>query len=454
MNSLRRRLLLWFLVLSLIGWAITIVVIWYQVSDEIEEIYDAQLIQTANELADVIPPLLGERASADKLPHLDRVLGALSHPSGGNAYAATPSARIWRHGRPLHGSDSQQTPPGARTDSEVETVEREGQHLRRYVRYDATHDLLVEVTEVHTARSRIIDEFALASTLPLLALLPLLGFVSWLTTSRGPGPLRNIVRRIKQRSPEDLQTLPLDDAPEEIRPLLEALNQLFERVSRTMEREQWFTGDASHELRTPLATLRIQAQLAQRTRDPQQREYALQQLLTGIDRSTHVVEQLLALARMRADQSRYTLQAVQILPLLQEQAEQHTAAAQQKSIRLSVASQDRTICADEDALRILLRNLVDNAIRYTPEGGEVHIACGTDGDAPFLTVADSGPGIPAEQREQALGRFHRGDNPRESGCGLGPSIVQSVVGMHKARLELGQSALGGLQVTIRFPAAV
>lgn len=451
MNSLRHRLLLWFLALSLLGWAVTMIVIWHQVSDEIEEIYDAHLVQTAKELAEMVPVLLkADIGSADDLPHLDRLLRELSHPTDTNAYAATLSARIWWHGIPLHSQNPLEPVPAAKTDPMVRIEDRDGQHLRRYVYFDAGPDVLVEVTELHTARSRIIDEFARAAILPLLALLPLLGLASWLTSSRGLKPLQNIVHGIRQRSPRDLQTLTLDNVPDEVRPLLQALNQLFERVQQAMEREQRFTGDASHELRTPLAALRIQAQLAQRTSDPAQREHALQQLLSGIDRSTHVVEQLLALAHMEPDQIHPDLHRLQLQPLLREQAEQLAPLARRKSILLHVGDQDVSIHADRNALMILLRNLIDNAIRYTRDGGEVSIACGVKNGNPVLEVGDSGPGIPPDQRKQVLERFHRGEDPQEPGCGLGLSIVQRVAEIHAAHLLLGQSSMGGLLVQVTF----
>jgi len=458
MISIRRRLLFWFVGLSLTGWSVTMLAIWYQITDEIEEVYDAHLIQTAGELGDMVPVLLNQSAADTITPHsvpstlpgLNQLLREFSRPTDNNEYAATLSARIWWHGIPLHLPGTREEPP-PKADNTVQMERHDGLDLRRYVHYDPQSQVLVEVTERHNARAKIIHEVAQASMLPLLVLLPPFGLIAWFAVSGGLRPLKSITDGIRKRSPRDLQVLTLQRVPQEVLPLIEALNQLFTRVERTIERERRFTGDASHELRTPLAGLRIQAQLALRTGDEAQRRHALQQLLTGIDRSTHIVRQLLALARLDPSQTSEACHTQALRPLLQEQLEHLRPLAKQKSIELTVVDGEAKACVDRDMLAILLRNLLDNAIRYTPTGGRVQVACSTTPDSPTIEVADSGPGIPMDQRARVLERFHRGEQKQESGCGLGLSIVQRVAEIHQASLELKKSPLGGLLVRIIFP---
>ena len=454
MNSLRHRLLLWFMALSVVAWAVTIGAMWYRVIDESEEIYDAQLAQTARQLAELIPLVTSAEQTDPRegAYSVDRLLETVSLSSG-NPYAATLSARAWWHGIPLAGRERSQ-PPAARTDPSVSVVTRGGQRLRRYRYYDPDNDLLVEVTEHHTARTRIIREFALTAVLPLLALLPLLGIAAWLTARRGLKPLDTIVLGIQQRSSQDLEPLSLSRAPDEIRPLIQALNQLLERVRQGMEREQRFTADASHELHTPLAGLRVQAQLALRTPDNEQRREALEQLIQGIDRSTHVVEQLLVMARLDPDQRPPTFETTSLAPLLAETAELLAPVATERGISLVLQAEKVTARLDRSTVLILLRNLVDNAIRYSPGGGQVKLACRRDGPSAVIEVSDSGPGIPADQRARLLEPFQRGDQTGETGCGLGLSIVQRITAIHDGRLELGRSSLGGLAVEVFFPATV
>lgn len=453
MTSIRRRLLLGFLAFASVGWAVTMAAVWYQVSDEIEEVYDAHMIQTAHELGDMVSALLhlSDPGAVQNLPSLDPLLKKLSHPTEQNRYAATLSARIWWRGVPLHARGIGPSPPTPRQDGKVEVVHRHGQSLRRYAYFDATQQVSVEVTEQYNARTHIIDEVAQAATLPLLILLPLFGIAIWFAIGGGLHPLTRIVEGIRRRSPRDLTPLDLQNTPREIRPLIESLNQLFERLQQAMDHERRFTGDASHELRTPLAALRIQAQLALRTQDPQQREHALHQLLNGIDRSTHVVEQLLSLARLDSSLDHTKCSSIELRPLLLEQVQQVQALTRDKRVSLQVMDGDASVCGDEVTLMILLRNLLDNAIRYTPPDGQVRLACRVDGREIILEVADSGPGIPPDQYQTLLQRFTRGGDQAEAGCGLGLSIVQRVAEIHRARLELGQSSLGGLRAWVVFP---
>lgn len=453
MSSLRRRLLLWFLTLSLIGWAGTTLVTWYRLSDEMDEIYDAQLMRTTRQLAQMLIPLLEDekRPPAQRITLARTLLDRMIALPMNDPYMAQFLARGWWHGQPLTG-EAGPLPP-RHSDPAVRNETQNGKRQRRYRFYDVQHDLLVEVTELHNARALITREFAETVVLPLLILGPLLGLAAWVTVRRGLEPLKCIVREIEQRSLQDLSHLQEAKAPREVAPMVKALNRLLERVREGIDREQRFTADASHELRTPLAGLRVQAQLALRSTDASQRARALEQLIAGIDRSTHVVEQLLTMARMDPGHSISRRRQEAIRPLLEETVASITTLIEQKQLHVEIGGDDADALVDREALLILLRNLLDNAARYTPEQGEIRVECREQGQSTVLEIHDSGPGIPAKQRGRLLEPFQRGEQRDISGCGLGLSIVQRIVAMHSGSLELGSSPLGGLAVTITLPGA-
>ena len=446
MISVRRRIMLWFVGLSVIGWVVTMLAVWSQVSNEVDEVYDAYLVQTARQLAATLSPSAAQEAR-DAAP-IERVLSELSRPIGDNTYFPQLSAHIWIGNKAVYGGQDSGPPTEA---SGLHLEPHDDLDIRTYVLRDPTRDLTVEVIERHNARRRIIREVAQASLKPLLFLLPGIGLVGWLAVSGGLKPLKRLAQHIRGRASDDFRSVDLQQVPREVLALVEALNQLFERYHQVIERERRFTGDASHELRTPLAGLRVQAQLACRCDEEGPRRKALGQILVGIDRATHIVEQLLVLARLDPPQVVADMQQQALAPLLQEAGALLMLDAEKKSIGIEIAGGAAKVSGDAPMLLILMRNLLDNAIRYTPPGGRVRLSCGADGGVSWLQLDDSGPGIPARERRLVFKRFYRGDGRAEAGCGLGLSIVQRIAELHGADLDLGASPLGGLKVRVSFP---
>ena len=296
-------------------------------------------------------------------------------------------------------------------------------------------------------RHELDEHFIEALLTPLLFGLPLLGGWIWLATWRGLRPLDAVAAELGRRAPDRLDPVVPDTAPREIRPLLESLNGLFARVDRAMEQERAFTADAAHELRTPLAAIATQAQVATRARDAAERDHALAQLAASARRASHLVEQLLTLARLDPS-NRPVMASVRLDTLAAEVCADHGAAALEKQIALELdAPAATTVTANEAMLRMLLRNLIDNAVRYTPAGGKVGVGV----TARTLTVADSGPGIPAEKRPDALRRLHRLAGQEIEGSGLGLSIVARIADLHGASLELADGiGQPGLAVRVTF----
>lgn len=323
---------------------------------------------------------------------------------------------------------------------------------------EARHEIEQYLEEDHRQddehlRHEIAEHFVEALSMPLLFGLPLLGGWLWFATWRGLKPLDAVAAEIAQRDPERLDPVQPAAAPKEVRPLLDALNALFARVDAAMEKERAFTADAAHELRTPLAAISTQAQVAARARDAAERDHALAQLSASARRASHLVEQLLTLARLDPA-ARPAMSAVRLDRLAAEVCADHGAAALEKNIALELdAPQPVGIEGNEAMLRILLRNLVDNAVRYTPAGGKVGVGVTAREGAARLTVSDSGPGIPAEKRAEALRRWHRLAGQEIEGSGLGLSIVARIAELHGATLEL-VDGIGrpGLAVRVTFPA--
>ena len=263
-------------------------------------------------------------------------------------------------------------------------------------------------------------------------------------------------RQVAKRQADDLS--PVNDAelPDEVRPLVQELNLLFARVQRAFDAQQHFVADAAHELRSPLAALKLQVQGLQRATNNDAREIAVTRLLVGIDRATRLVEQLLMLARHEASAaSGLKTQPVTLVEVAKSALADVMPAAQERGIDIGLErADDAVIQGDADSLAVLVRNLLENAIKYTPMGGTVDLEVKLEDGQALYVVQDSGPGIPAQDRDRVLDRFYRVQGAESSGSGLGLAIVKSVAELHGASVSLDASPrLRGLRATVRFPSA-
>jgi two-component system sensor histidine kinase QseC len=318
-------------------------------------------------------------------------------------------------------------------------LEDEPRHIYVGERYDVRDELILQVT--------------LNALYPLSLALPILALLIWLGIGRGLAPLTRIAGEVAARSPNNLEPVAGSAAaPQEVQPLICALNDLLARLQSAFERERRFTSDAAHELRTPLASLKIQAQVALRAREPAQRQHALQQIIEGVERSTRLVSQLLTLARLDPETSADVLVPVELQDLAAEVIEELTPASRRKGIAVRLqTARTGPILGLPTALRVLIRNLVENAILYSPEGGEVAVAIAESAGRLELSVRDNGPGIAAEEIPLVFNRFYRGSNePGAVGSGLGLSIVRRIAEIHGAEIQLDTAATGGLDVRVGF----
>ena len=435
--SLRRRLLLLILGGAAAFWLTSLILTYLDAHDEIDEVLDAQMVQAAQTLLS----LAGEED--DHAPEIRHI---------SPEYQERIKFQIWTNeGRLALRSPNAPPTPLAEHDGFSNAQDAHGKYprWRYYSEWNAEHSLRVLIGENHHDREELVARLAWRLSLPALLGLPLLAAWILLALRRGLAPLDTVASQIAGRAPEQLDAITPESAPEEIRPLLAALNDLFGRVAHTIENERRFTADAAHELRTPLAALTAQAQVALRARSDAERSHALEQLTAGMARAARLIDQLLTLARL--DPAQPPDGEVHVDQLAEEVCADHGAQALAKDIALELDAAPVTTTGDENLLRILLRNLVDNAIRYTPSGGRVNVTVGKDEAGVMLTVADSGPGIPAAEYERVFERFSRLAGQEAEGSGLGLSIVRRIADLHTAKITLAPGAeQRGLVVTVLF----
>ena len=281
-----------------------------------------------------------------------------------------------------------------------------------------------------------------------------MGWIVWLAVGRGLAPLGSVAKQVQARDAAALSPLPTQGLPDEIRPLTNALNDLLARLGTALAHQRAFVADAAHALRTPLAALKLQLQVADRAQDEDERRAAHADLHRGVERMIRLVGQLLTLARQEPGAADTQRVPVALDAVAADVVAELSPAAMHKGIDLGIAmeSQPASVTGNGDALRVLLVNLVDNALNYCPRGARVDVSTGhaPDGGAQ-LVVEDNGPGIPAEERERVLDRFYRPAQAPTGGSGLGLAIVREIAQGHDATLALEEREGGGLRVVLRFP---
>lgn len=316
----------------------------------------------------------------------------------------------------------------------------------------ASGNRIIQAAQPQEARRETAAEMALRMMLPLAALVPALAMLAWIAVRRSLSPLSRITAEVERRDAGTMDALEVDAVPAEIQPLIASLNRLLGRLDESMSVQRRFVADAAHELRTPLTALSLQAQLVEQARDAGERREAIGDLRQGIVRASHLVSQLLILARQEPDAPR-SVAMVDLAALARGTVGDFAVLANAGGIDLGVDAQGQIfIPGSEDALRILIGNLVDNAIRYTPGGGKVDVAVRREEEGVALTVADNGPGIPPEVGERIFERFYRLAGQDIPGSGLGLAIVQQIARQHGTRAVLDDSESGAVFKVV-FPAA-
>jgi len=442
--SLRWRILLGVLAAVTLAWTTVGIIAYREARHEAEELLDAHLAQSAT----LLFAFLGDEAH-ELDEHIPR-----------HRYDKKVAFQIWEgeHRLLTHSAGAPETRLSEKSEG-FSDADVEGKSWRVFSTWDPNHRYLVQVAGATRSRDKVSEEIAWHLLLPLVFGLPALGLALGGFVVAAFRPLAQLADSIAAQAPERLQPIALGTAPREIVPILERLNLLFERVTRAQEDERRFTADAAHELRTPLAVLQTHAEVASAASDETTRRHALDNLVSGSRRAARLLDQLLTLARLdtqaEASEKLPKKERCNLRALVIEAVALLAPAAIEKGVELEVEEGPEVLLDGVPMLlQVLVRNLVDNAISYTPSGGSVHIAMNSSDGSVRLGVSDSGPGIPEEKRSEAMARFRRLDESGEEGHGLGLSIVARIAELHGAKFRLESSAtLGGLAALVVFPAA-
>ena len=446
--SLRRQLV-WLLVSAVAAiWLLSALVVYQRAHHEADELLDAQMAQVAETLLAIV--------AGGEVDHFVQELHDHAR------HDPVPIAfEIWR----TDDSKMQRlaTSPGnagfeMATATGYSEHPHQGEKWRFYTVQDNHAAYRVVVGQAHAARERLAREIGLSQLLPAALTLPLMALVVWWVVGRTLRPVDAVARQVGALDAQAL--VPLNESPtlpSEIAPLRTALNALIRRVTEAFENERRFTADAAHELRTPLAALKVQTQVAMRAQTPDSQQHALAQVIAGVDRMTHLVEQLLTLARVDPANQHIAPQPFDPADIIATVCAERLPVAQRQRQSLTVdAAPGCGVAVTPAWLQIAVRNLVDNALRYAGEGARIEVRLARSGSGCTLTVADDGPGVAPALRSQLSARFVRGE-VEDEGCGLGLSIVARIAALSHAQLELGdglpRAGGHGFAATLRFSEA-
>lgn len=416
----------------------------YATYHEIDEIYDVQLVHAAKLLLDLATD--DPDGSAQRRPVREESPG-LSH-----YYEEKISYRIWRDERLIAESLSAGNLVGVAAPPGFSRVTVDGTDWHFFVYVDDATGITVEVAENAGVRTELILKLLGSLVIPALIFVPIILLLVWVGVTRALQPMLAMAREVNRRESAELAPLEPERLPREVMPFIAALNRLFARVDDALRREREFTDNAAHELRTPLAAMKTQIQVLQRRTEegPALRD-GLADLLGAANRANRTVEQLLAFARLQNLQE--VAAPVDLSELVKEVLREASplAVARGQELVTDVAPR-MTLTGVATALRLLVRNLVENAIKYTPAGGAITVILEPDaGGRIRLSVSDTGPGIPAEHLDRIFDRFFRIERSGEMGSGLGLAMVRWVADLHRADIEVANRDGKGLTVWVTFP---
>jgi len=448
LSSLQARLLSLLVLLVTLVWLSAAVLTWFDTSDELDELLDGHLAQSAALLVAQQGKNLPERHGDDDAPPLEDA------PSL-HKYAPRVAFQVFHEGAlVLRSANAGSTPMSHKVDGFSTVKLADQKQWRVFGAQGRETDVQVFVGEQVKSRDSILWAVLKGVLMPLMYALPLLAVVGWLAVRQGLAPLRHLSSALAHRQPQALEPVTLPDVPSEIQPVVQSLNALFERIARMMASERRFTADAAHELRTPIAAIRMQAQVALAAgEDTATREHALAYTLAGCDRATHLVEQLLTLSRLEASSANAPTGTVNVSAVTRRVAADLALAALGRAQDLVLqADAPCPIAADDTLTSVLVRNLLDNAMRYSPPCAHVQAAVRCTDTQVVLQVDDSGPGLSEADMTHLGERFFRVLGTEQTGSGLGWSIVRRIATAYQAQVTVQRSSqLGGLCVTVRWP---
>jgi signal transduction histidine kinase len=434
--SLRNRLILLLMVATTGLWALASYSFFQEAEFESRELFDGALRETAYLMLALVKHEMDEHGPA----YTSAIIDAQDIPESQSLIF-----QIWdRTGALIYRS------PDAPTSRLVDPGQvgyawgnTENDSVRTFVAWDTNSQLQIQIAESVSKRRAMTGKIQQRLLWFVGAFLPITFFLIWWILMRSFAPIRWTTESVAQRTAQDLSDVELRNVPREMSPLIVALNRLLMRIRATLDMERRFTADAAHELRTPLAAIRAHAQVLRAARTPDEASEAAADIIAGVDRSSRLIEQLMILARIDQSQSgMWPDQSIDLADLVAGQIKQHAAFAQRAGIKLEATVSSVSVAAHMEDMNILLRNLIDNALRHTAVGGTVKVSCGRAKNMACLAVHDSGVGIPIAERSRIFERFYRIDDDQSFGSGLGLSIVKRIAEHYGASISV-EAGLAG-----------
>lgn len=436
--SLRRRLIFWISLPILVAILLATLTSYLSARHEIEEVYDAQLVHSAK----VLLQLTQHEIMEDEGFHL-----GLENPDLQHRYERKLGFRIWVDNALLTQSPSTESfadfeaPPGF-SNQTIGTHE-----WRFFIFIDPINKIKIEVSERYDIRYELIIQLMVSLILPAVIFIPVIFLIVWVGVRKVLKPVVKISSDMDKRSSNDLSPIHQGALPQEIAPLVLALNRLFSRIEESFNRERQFTDNAAHELRTPLAAMKTQTQvLLKKTGDMPECKAGLENLHASVDRASHMVDQLLSFARLQGDQVEF--KETDFSALVEEVLKDISPLAVKKKVDLEAnIAPVLKVKGNKPALMIMLRNLIDNAIKFTPSNGKIDVSVVNEGRIVTLKISDTGPGIKDTDKDKVFERFYRVQKNKQ-GSGLGLSMAKWVCDVHGANILLSDNDPCGLVVTV------
>jgi two-component system sensor histidine kinase QseC len=453
--SIRKRLIVSLLTLVAITFLLTISKNYIDTRSEIQDLMDAQLSQSAHVLL-----ALSTHELYEQLAFIDQNGSRVNEEpvpihTHEHKYEQEIDFQLWTMDGRL-ASRSEHMPKILMSNENDVFIDRkiEEKLWRIYSISNDDRTIQVQVAQQHLSRDQLSNSISIRLITLLALVLPVLALLIYGTDGNSLRPLDKIAAEITNRQSENLEPINVTDAPVESHAMISALNDLFSRLHKAIENITLFTANAAHELRTPLAVQKIHAQVALQSTTDEGRTEALNEIVHSVERATTLVDQLLTLSRLDPHGELSNDDHVNVCDVTESVLADLAPTTLAKDIELGLDAPESCIVRGREGLiNILVRNLVENAIRHTPNGGKIDVSVHASGGNTTLTISDNGPGIPAEEREYVFERFYRSQDNEQIGTGLGLSMVKRIIEIHNAEIHLSDSSLGGLQVEVQFELA-
>lgn len=470
-SSIRNRLLITLILTIIIVGVISLIKSYQDARYEVQELFDAQLAQSArtiqaqvlHELSNIDPDTFQKLLESQaKIPPLHKNNNYHDEENEitpyGHEYERKIAFQVWDKDKNIiiHSVVSPLTPLAANSlktmqpgyTDEIITDTK----WRVFTLMELNRHYVIQVGEQYEVRDELTNKISRRLVMPSLISLPILAFMIWIGIGRGLAPLFKVTREVSLRAPDFLEPIVIGHIPTEIRPLAQALNELLSRLKEALEKERRFTDDAAHELRTPLAALKTQAQVALKSTNPEELHKALQQIVLSVDRASHLVQQMLTLARYGHEQQSIPFTKISLYKVSEEVLAQHTPKALEKNIELSLDGFESSfIYGEQTILSILFNNLVDNAIKYSPQGSKIDVNINQENNHIRWQITDEGSGIKQELQHRVFDRFYRITGNGTNGSGLGLAIAQQCASILKAEISINNASdSGGTVVNVQF----